>query len=910
MSSSRFSRFRDISLKTRLTVAVAIFFVFSLVLLSWLANSVSEQALENLIVARQNSLITAMANEVDQKIELRKNSLILLATDLSTDDADQETLQEYMSHQKSLGGLFDNLAVINLQGELVAILHGAEERGKINLAGRDYFKEVLKQRKLIISLPLKGTASSRPLVVMSAPVFDDKGQLRYVLAGIIELAQDSFLADLAGTKIGGNGYFYVTTRQGVFVAHPEGSRILADSRERPDKHQIPDSAYGVLEGSLISRNGTTDEAILSYRRLKAADWMLAAVYPTSEAFVVISEVRKKITLASTVLLLVLLLLGWWFMYWLLRPLQHLRHKVNSSVPEWIDTLGPKLYPKDEIGDLAKAFDDAMASRRLAEAALSASENKLRLIADNMSAFIGYIDHEEKYTFANKRITHLSHLQPADVIGKSMREVATPDIYDRIVKPEVRKVLNGEWTRYERRIQRYGHWEWDRVTYAPDFSKSGHVDGFFVLVEDITEFKRVQDDLIRSEQRVRTITDNMPAMIAYIDANLRYQFCNRSYGLIPGLEPKDLLGKTITEVFGESTYLELKDKIELALHGEKVSFERYAPERDIKRFLQYEYVPDINADGVTQGYYSMVIDITDRKEAELKLAASEGLLRTIADNIPAFVSLIDAQDRYQFVNRPYETWFDLPLEKIRCQPVMSLLSGAMQQEHHDHYKLAMAGEKTEFETEISVAGKMGHYHATYVPQYDDRGKVVGVNSLINDISDAKAVEKQLLALARFDTLTGLPNRNQINERMEQASARSQRTGRLMAVMFLDVDKFKSINDTLGHHAGDLVLQEFASRLRHCIRQTDLAGRLAGDEFVIVLEGLNMHSEAEMVASKIVQAMTTPFDIEASSLMVTTSIGVAISSENKASANELLKKADEALYLAKKAGRNNFKVLQLD
>ncbi|MDP1977175.1 diguanylate cyclase domain-containing protein [Undibacterium sp.] len=910
MSSSRFSRFRDISLKTRLTMAVAVFFVISLALLSWLATSVSEQALEKLIVARQNSVILAMANEVDQKVELRKNALILLATDLATDDAGKEQLQEFMSHQKSLSGLFDNLAVVNLQGELVAVLHDADDRGKINLAGRDYFQEVLNHKKLFISPPQKGTKSSRPLIVMCVPVFDGNSQLRYVLAGIIELEQDSFLADLAITRIGGNGYFYVTTQQGIFVAHPESSRILADSHERPDKHPLPKAAYVALEGSLISRNGENDEAILSYRRLKSVDWIIAAAYPSSEAFVIIADVRKKITLASSGLLMILLLLGWWFMYWQLKPLQHLRNKVNNAVPDWMDTLQEKIYPKDEIGDLAKAFDDAMAKRRAAEAALSASENKLRLIADNMSAFIGYIDHEEKYTFANKRIAHLSHMEPADVIGKSMREVATPDIYDRIVRPHVVKVLNGEWTRYERRIQRYGHWEWDRVTYAPDFNKSGQVDGFFVLVEDITEFKRVQDDLMRSEERVRTITDNVPAMIAYIDANERYQFCNRNYGQIPGLEPGNLLGKTIAEVFGEQTYIELKSKIQQALHGEKVSFERYAPERNIKRFLQYEYVPDINEKGETLGYYSMVIDITARKEAELKLAASESLLRTIADNIPAFVSLIDTENRYQFINRPYETWFDLPLPQIRCQPVSSLLSGTMLQEHQTHYKLAMAGEKTEFETEISIAGQTGYYHATYVPQYDESGKVVGVNTLINDISDAKAVEKQLLALARFDTLTGLPNRNQINERMEQASARSQRNGRLMAVMFLDVDKFKRINDSLGHHAGDLVLQEFANRLRHCIRQTDLAGRLAGDEFVIVLEGLNMHSEADMVADKIVQAMTTPFNIETNSLMVTASIGVAISSEKNAGANELLKKADEALYMAKNAGRNNFKVLQLD
>ncbi|MBI3728309.1 MAG: diguanylate cyclase [Burkholderiales bacterium] len=909
MSPSRLFRFRNITLKTRLTVAVAIFFVLSLVLLYVLASSVFESALEKLIVARQSSLIANVANEIDQKVELRKNALIRLASDLGSDDIAPEKIQNFLERYHSLDGLFDNLAVFDLRGDLLANLDNPETRGQLNVSSRDYFQRALEKKRITISAPLKSGISGRPLVVICVPVFDPGGHMLLVLMGTIELTQDSFLADLATAKIGDQGYFYVLTTEGTFVTHPDHRRILKNSRDLPDKNQIPVSAFAALEGNLTTNDDSKDEAILCYRRLKSVDWLIAGVYPTSEAFSVITKVRREAAMLGLALLLILLLLVWWFMYWQLAPLQKLRDKVNNADVNMLVVQADKKYPRDEIGDMAKAFDDAMIKRRDAEAALTASEKKLRLIADNMSAFIAYVDYQEKYTFVNKRIEHLFGLTAQQAIGKTIKQISTPEFY-RHTKPYVAQVLNGEWTCFERRAERYGYWEWDRVTYVPDFNKSGQVDGFFVLVEDVTEFKRVQDDLMRSEKRVRTITDNVPAMIAYVDANERYQFCNRNYGLIPGLEPTHLLGKTVSEVFGEQSYLELKGNMERALHGEKVSFERYAPERDIKRYLQYEYVPDINAEGATMGYYSMVIDITARKEAELKLAASEGLLRTIADNIPAFVSLIDSENRYQFVNRPYEAWFDLPLSEIRCQPVLSLLSGAMRQEHHVHYKLAMAGEKTEFETEITVAGKTGHYHATYVPQYDDSGKVVGVNTLVNDISDAKAVERQLLALARFDTLTGLPNRNQINERMEQASARSQRTGRLMAMMFLDVDKFKSINDSLGHHAGDLVLQEFASRLKHCIRQTDLAGRLAGDEFVIVLEGLNMHSEADMVASKIVQAMTTPFDIEGKPLMVTTSIGVAISSEHNSSAGEMLKKADEALYLAKKAGRNNFKVLQLE
>ena len=899
-------RIRDITLKTRLTVAVAIFFVLSLALLYGLATSVFERALERMVVARQSSLITNIANEIDQKIELRKNAMIRLASDLGSGDTGALQVQSFLSQHHSLEGLFDNLAVFDLNGDIIANMGDPATRGKLNIGKRDYFKKTVEEKKIVISAPLKSGISGRPLIVVSVPVFDTRGNILLVLVGTMELTQDSFLADLATARIGEHGYFYVQTGDGIFVTHPDHQRIMKNSRDFPDKSQIP--ATAALEGNIITSDGTRDEAILSYRRLKSVGWIVAGVYPAREAFSIVAEVRRDAVLLSIALLLVLLLLVWWFMYWQLAPLQKLRDKVNNADVNMYVGRTDHDYPRDEIGDLAKAFDDAMKKRRNAEQALTASEKQLRLTADNMSAFIAYVDYQERYTFVNKRIEHLFGISAQQAIGKTIKQISSPEFYQQS-KPYITQVLNGEWTRFERRVQRYGHWEWDRVTYVPDFSKSGMVDGFFVLVEDITEFKRVQDELRLSEKRIRTITDNVPAMIAYVDADQRFRFCNRNYGQIPGVDPAEIIGKQVRDIFDEESYNDVQEKINRALRGERMSFERYTSERGLNSHLQYDYVPDINREGRVVGYYSLVIDISDRKEAELKLRASEGLLRTIADNIPAFVSFIDAQNRYQFVNRPYESWFNRPLADIRCQPVQSLLKDELQTLHEEHYKLAMAGEKTEFETEIIVAGKTGHYHATYVPQYDDHGQVVGVNSLITDISDAKAVEKQLTALARFDSLTGLPNRNQINERLEQASARSQRSGRLMAVMFLDVDKFKSINDTLGHHAGDEVLKEFASRLRHCIRQTDMAGRLAGDEFVIVLEGLNMQSEAQTVAAKIVQAMTTPFDIEGSPLMVTTSIGVAISSEHQASAEELLKKADEALYLAKKAGRNNFKVLQL-
>jgi len=212
----------------------------------------------------------------------------------------------------------------------------------------------------------------------------------------------------------------------------------------------------------------------------------------------------------------------------------------------------------------------------------------------------------------------------------------------------------------------------------------------------------------------------------------------------------------------------------------------------------------------------------------------------------------------------------------------------------------------FELAWQVNGEEHCLHTRYLPDKRPDGSVAGVYALSTDITARKAAERQLHELARVDTLTGLPNRRRFLEKLDEAMARSPRAQRPMALMYLDIDHFKSINDTRGHGVGDAVLQEFAQRLRAAVRVTDTVARLAGDEFVIIIEGLNAREEASLVAAKIVAGMSAPMAVEGGDLQVTTSIGVAAVGPDMRSADELLAQADAALYAAKRAGRNTFSV----
>lgn len=279
-------------------------------------------------------------------------------------------------------------------------------------------------------------------------------------------------------------------------------------------------------------------------------------------------------------------------------------------------------------------------------------------------------------------------------------------------------------------------------------------------------------------------------------------------------------------------------------------------------------------------------------------------RMIADSLPALVSYIDAEERYVFHNSYYRNVPGVDVERMLGRTMREALGDEIYASISDQIKKALGGEHVIFERAMKAGSLERHLKYDYTPDFDESGAVVGFYTMVIDITEAKQVEARLSALARVDNLTGLPNRNHLYERLGEALARSRRGGAPTACLYLDIDHFKSINDTLGHAGGDDVLRQFGARLRSCVRETDLVARLAGDEFVIVLEGLDQPAAARTVAAKIVEAMRPPFVIDGAERSVSTSIGVAISSALDDEADALLKKADAALYQAKRSGRGGF------
>ena len=192
----------------------------------------------------------------------------------------------------------------------------------------------------------------------------------------------------------------------------------------------------------------------------------------------------------------------------------------------------------------------------------------------------------------------------------------------------------------------------------------------------------------------------------------------------------------------------------------------------------------------------------------------------------------------------------------------------------------------------------------VPIVDGDGRFIGYRGTALDISERKQSETRIAELATRDPLTGLPNRLLLSDRLGRSIAAAQREGAMLAVMFIDLDHFKRVNDTLGHDIGDALLREVAKRIGGVLRKGDTLARLGGDEFVVVLEGLKAADDAAQVARKIIDALSQPYDLEGHSLNTAGSIGIAIYPNDGTDATTLMRHADTAMYVAKSSGRKNY------
>jgi diguanylate cyclase (GGDEF)-like protein/PAS domain S-box-containing protein len=284
----------------------------------------------------------------------------------------------------------------------------------------------------------------------------------------------------------------------------------------------------------------------------------------------------------------------------------------------------------------------------------------------------------------------------------------------------------------------------------------------------------------------------------------------------------------------------------------------------------------------------------------------------ADHVDAMLAFWDRNCMCRFANRAYFSWFGKSREELLGKHISVLLGKELYEKNLPYINIALSGTKQVFEREIPLAsGGTRNSITTYTPYIVD-GRVEGFLVFVADSSLAKKLEQELKAekarameMATHDFLTGLPNRVLLDDRIKSAIAHAERNKKLFAVMSMDLDKFKGINDTFGHDVGDKLLKEIASRLKGALREMDTVSRIGGDEFILISMDLTTEKDAETVAAKVLESVRKPFEcVKDSFTEPTFSIGIAVYSIHGYCPDDLIKSSDEALYKAKESGKNRF------
>jgi diguanylate cyclase (GGDEF)-like protein/PAS domain S-box-containing protein len=450
--------------------------------------------------------------------------------------------------------------------------------------------------------------------------------------------------------------------------------------------------------------------------------------------------------------------------------------------------------------------------------------------------------------------------------------------------------------------------------ADDYLVKDQVDAHWLprTLDYLIERKTTRQALTLSEARFRAMSDASPLGIFVSDVHGECVYTNEAYHAISGLSLEQTLGTN----WRMAIHPDDRERVLVEWRAAALGKEKFTSKA---RFLRADgsiVWTRLNAaamlDGLQpRGYVQIVEDITERKAAEDALFEEKERAQVTLNSIGDAVLTTNLPGNVTYLNQVAETMTGWSREKAMGRPlseVFKIIDGKTHQASPNPANLAISENRTVGLAADSLLvrrdGIESAIEDSAAPIHNRDGQVAGAVIVFHDVSESRAMALKMAHLAQHDFLTGLPNRMLLTERLSRAIGRARRHSKRVALMFIDLDYFKHINDSLGHTVGDLLLQVVAERLKLCIRDTDTVCRQGGDEFVVLLTEIEQTLDAAPVAENLLAAFAEPCLIGGHELHVSLSIGIAIYPDDGQDADEVMKNADTAMYHAKANGRNNY------
>ena len=556
-----------------------------------------------------------------------------------------------------------------------------------------------------------------------------------------------------------------------------------------------------------------------------------------------------------------------------------------------------------IGFIAAILD--ITARKQAEEAVRASEQKLLTILDNLDAYVYLKDTDGRYLFANRAVRELWQVEMVDIVGCGDEKFFDAATTAQLRCNDRRVLDDGETVKSDESntVPATGKTATYQSTKLPLYREDGSIYALCGISTDITERKRTEIALQESEERYSKAFHNSPDSIN-INRLSEGLFVDVNHGFerITGFKRDEVLGKTSAEL---NIWCNLEDRQRLmdtlARDGvcENLEVDFIMKNGSIIRGLMSAVIVQVKDEVCI---LSITRDITERKHLERQLHK----LSLAVEQTPNSIFITDLAANIEYANATFTTVTGYGQDEVLGKNPRMLQSGKTPRKNYvDMWAHLTRGES--WRGEFINKRKDGSLYtelAQISPVKDINGVVTNYLSIKTDITEYKEAEARIEQLAHYDLLTGLPNRVMLAERFKLVLSQAQRNNEQMALMFLDLDRFKNINDTLGHALGDQLLKEVTRRLKHALRDEDTVSRLGGDEFVVILPDCDADG-ATNVVSKLIEVISQPCLLEHHELIITPSIGIAIYPHDGQDFDTLSKMADTAMYRAKQAGRNGFR-----
>jgi diguanylate cyclase (GGDEF)-like protein/PAS domain S-box-containing protein len=556
--------------------------------------------------------------------------------------------------------------------------------------------------------------------------------------------------------------------------------------------------------------------------------------------------------------------------------------------------------------LVGAFID-LTEQRGKDRALNQTNVFLREIVETSPIAIYTTDRAGVVTFWNSAAERTFGQSREEAVGRLAPFVpdsehgAARGFHERVLSGEVLDGLQVE------RVRADGASIVIRGSAAPLRDAEDRVVGLLVACVDVTEARRASQELERHLHFTRALIDAIPNPVYYKDREGRYLVHNRAWGELFG-GGENWIGKTVFDMYPREI-ARAHDERDRALleRPSSTTYELLMPTAlGETRQMLYNKVSFVDQRGEVAGLIGVVTDVTRYKETERALEASEARFRLLTESSLDLISVIEADGTLRYQSGALRSL-------LGYDPADTVGRNVFELVHRDDAESLRAAmrrivEKRQSSSPIEV--RFRHRDGTWRTFESlgtnclDNPHILGVVFNSRDVTDRKVIQQHIQHLAYHDNLTGLPNRSLLQDRLAHAIARAERSRRKVAVLFIDLDNFKNINDTLGHDVGDELLRQVSRRLSGCVRIEDTIARQGGDEFIVLLDSLEDARSASLVAQKVLNALRQPFAFGGTEQHVSGSVGIAVYPEDGRDAQTLMKNADTAMFHGKGLGKNTY------